>query len=192
MFWKSSLWLMLVDTSKSIRQMGNAMLSPRDRRLQSDYEKVLKLMADSGGTLKLVRSIGQPPTSYTIEYQCPSLVKSVSGQITIRNLHQAEITFPANYPLEKPRAKMITPVFNPHVYPTQDICLGVLWSAAETLDTLILRIGALLQLDPRVLDARSPANQEANMWVQQNRARIPLGNVSFKARQSPASRIQWS
>ena len=168
------------------------MVAPIDRRLQSDYTKVLKLIADSGGTLKLIRSLGQPPTCYTIEYQCPSLTQNSVGQVITRGLHQVEITLGANYPLEKPTARMLTPVFNPHVFPTHAICLGGVWSAAETLDALILRIGALLQLDPRVLDVRSPANGVANDWVQQNRARIPLGNVSFRAQPGTANRIQWT
>jgi ubiquitin-protein ligase len=166
--------------------------NPKDRRLQADYDKVLKLISESGGTLKLIRALGHPPTSYVIEYQCPSLVKSTTGKITTRNIHQVEINLGANYPFEKPITRMITPVFNPHVYSHNAICLGIVWSAAETLDTLILRIGALLQLDPRVLNPSSPANPEANQWVQQNRTRIPLGIVSFKARQESKKRIEWS
>jgi ubiquitin-protein ligase len=168
------------------------MQNPRDRRLQADYEKVRKLASESGGTLKLVRISGRPPTSYVIEYHCPGLVKNNAGQIATRNCHQVEISLGSNYPFEKPTARMLTPVFNPHVFSSNAICLGVVWSAAETLDTLILRIGALLQLDPRVLDSRSPANSEANRWVQQNRQRIPIGNVSFRLSQEPKKRIEWS
>ena len=168
------------------------MQNPKDRRLQADYDKVLILISESGGTLKLIRALGHPPTSYVIEYQCPSLVKNTTGQITTRNIHQVEINLGANYPFEKPNARMLTPIFNPHVYSHNAICLGFVWNATETLDTLILRIGALLQLDPKVLDSKSPANSEANQWVQQNRTRIPLGSISFKARQEPKKRIEWS
>lgn len=168
------------------------MLNPRDRRLQSDYKKVTDLVSESGGTLSLVRVLGSPPTSYVIEYRCPSLVKNETGVLIIRDRHQVEINLGANYPLEKPTAKMLTPVFNPHVFLHNAICLGAVWSAAETLDTLILRIGALLQLDPKVLDPRSPANHEANQWVNDNRRRIPLGTVGFKAAQPAKDRIQWS
>jgi len=168
------------------------MATPRDRRLHSDHEKVLRLISESGGTLRLVSTGGRPPTTYVVEYHCPSLVKDELGAIAIRDKHQVEITLGMNYPFGQPAARMLTPVFNPHVYRHNAICLGVVWSAADTLDTLVLRIGALLQLDPRVLDARSPANGEANRWVQENRARIPLGKVSFKAAAQPPGRIEWS
>jgi ubiquitin-protein ligase len=171
------------------------MATPRDRRLQADYEKVVRLIAESGGTLRLVRSVGVPPVSYIIEYNCPSLAKDPMGAITVRRKHEVEINLSMTYPFKAPTARMLTPVFNPHVWMDHIpdvICLGGVWSAAETIDTLILRIGALLQLDPRVLDAKSPANVEANLWVQQNRSRIPLGTVSFKMATKPPSRVQWS
>jgi len=168
------------------------MPSPILVRLQTDYDKVRKLVAGSGGTLKLVRTVGTPPTSYVIEYHCPSLVKDSSGNFIQRDHHQVEIILRANYPFEKPSARMLTPVFNPHVFLSNAICLGGVWNPAETLDTLILQIGALLQLDPRVLNANSPANIEANLWTQNNRARLPIGKISFKAPDQEQKRIQWS
>ncbi len=166
------------------------MSNPRVNRLQADYKKVRQLVEASGGSLRLVRASGAPPSTYIIEYHCPSLVKE-KGQITVRNTHQVEITLSVDYPFSKPSARMLTPVFNPHVFPMHAICLGTDWSPAETLDTLILRIGAILQLDPKVLNPKSPANGEANTWVQQNRERVPLGTVSFKSGEENKTRIQW-
>ena len=114
------------------------------------------------------------------------------GQISLQNIHQVELELLSNYPFEKPNARVLTPIFNPHIYLHNAVCLGVVWSPAETLDTLILRIGAILQLDPRVLNANSPANSEANQWVKQNRSKIPLGTVSFKAAQQLKNQIQSS
>lgn len=167
------------------------MVSPITRRLQSDYEKVQKLVNESGGSLSLIQTVDSPPRMYVIEFHCPSLVKE-GGQINIREVHQVQINLGFNYPLEKPTARMLTPVFNPHVFITNAICLGVIWSPTETLDTLILRIGALLQLDPRVLDAKSPANTDANDWVKKHPERLPLGQVSFKTAARPEDRINWS
>lgn len=165
--------------------------NPRLRRLQSDFEKVQKLCAESGDTLRILRTAGSPPHSYVIEYHCPSLVME-KGQLSLREVHQVEINLPSDYPFSQPGARMLTPVFNPHVFSTSTICLGGVWSAAETLDVLVLRIGALLQLDPRVLNPRSPANQQANEWVRLNPQRIPLGNVSFKSPTADPGRIQWT
>lgn len=166
------------------------MPGPRENRLRTDWEKVNKLVAESGGTLKLVRHAGEPPNLYVIEYHCPGLEKKKDGEIVARQLHQVEISLGSDYPLSTPMARMLTPIFNPHVWPQSAICLGS-WSIAETLDTLILRIGALLQLDPKVLNPNSPANTEANQWVRANRAKIPLGAVSFKAASGPSARIVW-
>jgi ubiquitin-protein ligase len=167
------------------------MANPRITRLQTDYGKVKKLIDESGGSLKLVRTAGSPPTTYVVEYNCPSLVENSLGTLTIRHQHRVEINLDANYPLGKPSARMLSPVFNPHVFPNLAICLGGVWNASETLDMVILKIGALLQLDPRVLDPNSPANQKANQWIQQNRSKIPLGQVSFQAPIKPSSKIVW-
>lgn len=168
------------------------MTDPRTRRLQADFEKVSKLISESGGTLSLIKTENNPPTKYVIEYKCPSLYRASDGQLLIRDQHKVEITLGLNYPIERPSARMLTPVFNPHVFLNNSICLGAVWSPAETLDVLVLRIGALLQLDPRVLDARSPANIDANLWVQRNRSKIPLGNETFRAAQPSRPRIEWS
>lgn len=166
-------------------------MNPKERRLQSDFEKVKKLCNESGNTLRLVKNKGYPPSTYEIEYHCPSLVINNLGEIAIRHVHRVEINLGINYPLEKPTANMLTPVFNPHIFSHNAICLGVVWSAAETLDVLILRIGALLQLDPRVLDENSPANTQANLWVKANKNKIPLGNISFKKETKQTPRIIW-
>ena len=162
------------------------------RRLQADYEKVLRIESNSGGALRIIRTSGTPPTTYVIEYRCPSLVKTSTGQIEIRNVHQVEIYLGMNYPMQKPTARMLTPVYNPHVFESDAICLGNVWTPAETLDTLILRIGALLQLDPKVLDPNSLANRDAYFWITQNPGKVPLGKITFKANQQSKDRISWS
>lgn len=174
-------------------QAGMAFSSPRVTRLKREFEKVSKLVAESGGTLKLVSASGSPPTRYVIEYHCPSLV-DLNG--SIRNVHQVEISLPYTYPLTSPEARMLTPVCNPHVFEHNAICLGALssaWVASSTLDLVILNIGALLQLDRRVLNPHSLANSAAFAWIQRNPAKIPLGRVSFlpgAASQPP--RIEWN
>jgi ubiquitin-protein ligase len=168
------------------------MASPRDNRLNADYQKVRKAVEESGGTLKLVRATGNPPTRYVIEYHCPGLARDDSGQIITRHTHQVEIALGANYPLpgNSPRSRLLTPAFNPHIFTNQDICLGD-WSPTETLDVLVLRLGALLQWDPRVIKPTSPANGEAMNWYRAHKSQFPLGKVTFKASDSAESRIAW-
>ena len=160
------------------------MTTPRERRLQADFQKVQGLVAGSGGGLKLISTQGQPPTTYVIEYHCPSLVKEAGAAAIVRRQHRVEIRLDSTYPLRtgSATARLLTPVFNPHVFFNQDICLGARWNPTETLDTLVLKIGAILQLDPRVLDFNSLANPEAGAWVKKHPGQTPLpGAVDFKA-----------
>ena len=157
------------------------MPSPREKRLQTDFQKIQQLISESGGSLRLVSARGNPPRKYVIEYRCPSLIKQ-SGRVSIRHEHRVEIQLDTSYPMSKPTARMLTPVFNPHVFVTHAVCLGMRWSPLETLDTLVLRIGAILQLDPKVLDFKSLANGEAGAWARKHLDELPLpGAVPFKA-----------
>jgi len=168
------------------------MPNPRQTRLLTDYQKVQQLIAESGGALRLVRATGSPPTTYVIEYNCPSLVKD-GEHIAIRRQHRVEIKLAPNHPFNMPTARMLTSVFNPHVFFTQAFCLGGYWSPVETLDTLVLRIGAILQWDPKVINLRSLANLEAGEWARKNPSQLPLpGAVQFKAAKKAGPGIQWS
>ena len=91
-------------------------------RLRTDYEKLTRLVSESSGSLRLVRTTGTPPVSYVIEYDCPSLVKNADGNKVIRNQHQVEIGLGMNYPLVRPAVRMLTPVFNPHVWKNNAVC----------------------------------------------------------------------
>lgn len=168
------------------------MPSPRDNRLKADFQKVRQAVEASGGSLRLLAADGAPPTRYVLEYHCPSLVKDAGGKLSVRAVHQVEIRLGVDYPLPsgKPTARMLTPVFNPHVFESQAICIGG-WRPTETLDVLVLRLGALLQWDPKVLDPHSPANHKAMHWALEHRAELPLGRVSFKGEAPAARRIEW-
>jgi ubiquitin-protein ligase len=169
------------------------MPNPRENRLNSDYQKVQSAAAQSRNTLRLVRVSGSPPTRYVIEFTCPSLVREQDRKLSIRQVHQVEISLGREYPLPggRPTARLITPVFNPHVFESGTICLGE-WKPTETLDALVFRIGALLQWDPKVLNPHSPANHEAMNWALQHPEKLPLGTVTFKAGVKPENRIQWT
>ncbi len=167
------------------------MPSVRDNRLIADYSSVQQAVAASGGSLRLVRVDGNPPARYVIEFHCKSWGITTTGEKALRDVHQVEIRLGPKYPFEQPSARMLTPVFNPHVFSSQAICLGYRWNPSETLDALVLRIGALLQWDPRVIDVSSPANGEALRWLRDNPNAVPLDNVSFRAPQAKPQRIRW-
>lgn len=169
------------------------MANPRENRLKTDYQKLQAAVAVSGGDIRLVRASGSPPTRYVIEFHCPSLFREPGGRLSSRQVHQVEISLGAEYPLPggRPTARLITPVFNPHVFESGTICLGE-WKPTETLDVLVLRIGALLQWDPKVLNPHSPANHEAMNWAMQHPEKLPLGTVTFKAVAKLEDRVRWT
>ena len=58
------------------------------------------------------------------------------------------------------------------------MCLGN-WQTTEYLDELVARVGALIQLDRRILNLRDPANPEAMEWVRKNLLLVPTDNKIF-------------
>jgi hypothetical protein len=74
---------------------------------------------------------------------------------------------------------MVTPLFHPHVYPNNTICLGV-WQTSEYMDELALRIGAMLQFDRRCLNIKDPANEKAVAWAQKNLLVLPTDDCTFR------------
>ena len=68
-----------------------ALPTPRDNRLRIDFEKLHKLAADSGGTLKLISWSGSPPDHYVVEYHCPSWVRYQNSRAEVGGVHLVEI-----------------------------------------------------------------------------------------------------
>ncbi|MCL5960723.1 MAG: hypothetical protein M1358_15720 [Chloroflexi bacterium] len=154
------------------------------QRLQNDYDKVRQLVIRSGGELKLISVSGNPPTQYVLEYNCRSVALDSGGQVVYRNRHRVEITLSHEYPWDDyPRAKLLTPVFNPHVFPDQSIYLGypLKWKPSESLETVVLNIGALLQLDPKAVDFVKLANEKAGEWAKKHLSELPLDTARFGA-----------
>lgn len=169
------------------------MPTPKEIRLATDFEKIRKLVNESGGTLALRNYSGVPPTYYLIQYHCPSWTGVENEIPKLGHIHQVEIHLSSSYPLAKGSAiaRVTSPIFNPHVYMDGRICLGNQWTVTETLDNLVLRIGAILQLDPKVLDYSSPANSFARDEVLKVSTKLPLGTVLFKKALASTSRITW-
>ncbi len=158
------------------------MPTPRDRRLQADYDKVQKLAAGSSGHLRLVSVRGSPPSAYILEYHCPGLFKKKDGSIDIATMHRVEIVLGSDYPMFKPQARMLTPAYNPHIFTINNsFCLGGDWSPVHTLDMVVEQIGSILQLDPRVMNFKSLANGDAGRWLLAHPQYMPLpGMLSLR------------
>jgi ubiquitin-protein ligase len=152
----------------------------RETRLTNDLRQVSELIANSGGSLKLISKTGNPPYEYVIEYRCKG-IETVNGNNPVyRNTHQVKIILGTNYPREKPDAKFLTPIFHPNVFPNQNVCLGDYWTPGETVTELILRIGKIIQYSKDVLNLKSPANGTAKTWASNNMSRFPVDTQTLK------------
>jgi predicted Zn finger-like uncharacterized protein len=150
------------------------MSTVRLRRLAADFAK-LQDYVRRHPRLRLVQAEGDPPERYQIEYRINSL-RMVGGELQPVQSHLVEVTLPRNYPRTPPQCRMLSPVFHPNIAP-HAICVGDHWSAGESLQSIITRIGEMLAYQS--YNVKSPLNGEAARWVEQNKDRVPLDPVSL-------------
>jgi len=150
------------------------MSNVRLRRLNADHEK-LQEYARLHPRITLLQAEGDPPERYQLQYRIRSL-RSINGELEPVKDHTVEILLPRNYPRTPPQCRMLTPVFHPNIAP-HAICVGDHWSAGESLQSIVTRIGEMLAYQS--YNVKSPLNGEAARWVEENRDRLPLDRVSL-------------
>ena len=148
----------------------------RLRRLESDYDAVRRLV-HGHPALEIEGVSGSPPERYIIVYMVRSL-RQVGAEVKQVGSHRMEIRIPSSYPRDAPVCRMLTPVFHPNIAP-HVVCIGDHWTAAETLDAMILRVGEMLTFQS--YNTKSPLNGHAAQWVEQNVDGLPLETTEFTA-----------
>jgi ubiquitin-protein ligase len=146
----------------------------RLRRLQADFER-LRDYVTRHPRLQLIQAVGSPPERYQIEFRVRSL-RQKDGQLETVASHLVEIALPRDYPRVPPLCRMLTPVFHPNIAP-HAICIGDHWSAGESLQALVARIGEILAYQS--YNTKSPLNGEAARWIDGNIDRLPLDDVNM-------------
>lgn len=150
------------------------MSNVRLRRLNADFQK-LSEYARLHPRITLVQADGDPPERYQLQYRIRSL-RSVNGELEPIKDHTVEILLPRNYPRTPPQCRMLSPVFHPNIAP-HAICVGDHWSAGESLQSIVTRIGEMLAYQS--YNVKSPLNGEAARWVEENKEDLPLDRVSL-------------
>jgi len=150
------------------------MSTVRLRRLTADFENLSNYVRNHP-RLRLIQSDGDPPERYQLEYRVKSLRKR-DDELTVVKKHLVELILPRNYPRNPPQCRMLSPVFHPNIAP-HAICVGDHWSAGESLESIVIRIGEMLAY--QVYNVKSPLNGEAARWVQQHEDELPLDEVSM-------------
>ena len=149
-------------------------MSFRLKRLQSDYEAVRRL-AHLHGKIEVEGVSGKPPDRYRLVLAVRSL-REKSDRIVIAKRHRLEVVLPGGYPRDAPVCRMLTPVFHPNIAP-HAVCVGDHWSAAESLDVLIQRVGEMLAFQS--YNIKSPLNGHAAQWVEMNERKLPIDTEEF-------------
>ncbi|HEX8456650.1 MAG TPA: ubiquitin-conjugating enzyme E2 [Pyrinomonadaceae bacterium] len=150
------------------------MNSVRLVRLQEDYNSVRRLVRlhpkiETDGIL------GNPPELYRLFLSVRSLQQR-GDQLLFVNRHRLEVRLPRGYPRDAPVCRLLTPVFHPNIAP-HAVCIGDHWTAAESLDNLIMRVCEMLAFQS--YNIKSPLNGEAAQWVEEHRDQLPTDREEF-------------
>jgi ubiquitin-protein ligase len=150
------------------------MTSVRLRRLQSDYEAV-RALAHRHPRIAIEAVSGNPPDRYRLLLRVDSL-RERGARVERAGEHRLEIVLPQGYPRDAPLCRMLTPVFHPNIAP-HAVCIGDHWSAAESLDFMIQRVGEMLAFQS--YNIKSPLNGRAAQWVAQHLEELPIEKREF-------------
>lgn len=146
----------------------------RERRLRSDYERLLRLASAHTESLSIECTRGNPPETYIIMFTAQSIVEVTENGPVLRNQHRLKMELAADYPAVPPLVTVLDRVFHPHVWPQNNVvCLGP-WKITESLDHLVSRLYFMLVYDPQQLNWKSVANQEAAIWASRHKHLFPL------------------
>src|SRR5918911_4132952 len=149
-------------------------MSVRLLRLQAEHERLVRLFADHE-RIRIVESVGSPPERYVIEYNMRGLVED-KGELKEQNVHRAQIALGPNYPRERPRCVMLTPVFHPNIDHLA-ICTEDIGSADQTLDQSIVFIGEMITY--QAFNLQSPRNGDAARWTAEHLEDLPLEGMDL-------------
>jgi ubiquitin-protein ligase len=146
----------------------------RLRRLKADYD-ALRRLAHRHPRIEIEGVSGNPPDRYRLRLTVKSL-RERGDAIETATEHRLEVTMPHGYPRDAPMFRMLTPVFHPNIAP-HAVCIGDNWTAGESLDQLIQRVGEILAYQS--YNTKSPLNGRAAQWVDEHRDRLPIDPDEF-------------
>jgi ubiquitin-conjugating enzyme len=146
----------------------------RLRRLKADHE-ALRRLANLHPRIEIEGVVGNPPERYRLKLRVKSL-RERGEAIEVATEHRLEVTMPRGYPRDAPLFRMLTPVFHPNIAP-HAVCIGDDWTASETIDSLIQRVGEILAYQS--YNTKSPLNGRAAAWVDSNKEHVPVDKEEF-------------
>ncbi|MBI5302634.1 MAG: hypothetical protein HY868_10895 [Chloroflexi bacterium] len=124
--------------------------TPRFRRLKADHDKMLELKKQS----QLIdfevvdAKPGFPPEKYLVTFKCKSIVAvDAQGNPRFADKHQVAIYLHNEYPHRWPGLKWLTPIWHPNIKGANgSVCIDAAWwTAARSLDRLVIMLGEMAQ-----------------------------------------------
>jgi ubiquitin-protein ligase len=155
--------------------------SPRMRRLRGDYERMRDLQGRTSLISFEAQSVhkGVPPERYIVTYRCKSIVAvNKRGDPKFGEHHQVEVYLHNQYPQRWPGLKWLTPIWHPNInHINGSVCIDAAWwTAARSLDRLIIMMGEMLQYKNFHDDPTKPPfpwDPEAARWCRTYRTKNP-------------------
>lgn len=156
--------------------------SPRDRRLNSDFESVKSLRAES--TIFSFDSAAVPPKRYRMKFRGNGIRRDSKGRIEVCTQHEVLVDLGTAYPRMIPNLAWQTPIFHPNISHNGVVCLGgygTYWVPSLTLSEMCTMLWDMIRY--KNFDVDSPYNREAALWAkQQQDFKFPLDQRSIRDR----------
>jgi ubiquitin-protein ligase len=154
-------------------------LSPRERRLHSDYRAIQELRDES--SIISFESQGVPPDHYRVVFLGRGVARNNQNEVIYADRHEIIIRLTSGYPRSMPELTWQTPVFHPNISAGGIVCLGgygTHWVPSLRLDELCNMLWDMIRY--KNFDVESPYNRDAAMW-----ARAVAGQQPFPMDRRP-------
>ena len=125
------------------------------------------------------RARGMPPEKYIVTFKCKSIVGiDAKGNPKFGNCHKVEIYLHNEYPHRWPGLKWLTPIWHPNInHVNGSVCIDAAWwTAARSLDRLVIMLGEMAQYKNFHDDPTRPPfpwDREAAEWCRNYRKKHP-------------------
>ena len=162
-------------------------MKPRERRLNSDYEKLKTEFFNHPDIIVEYENTNlNVPEKYFITYKNIKGIK-LSKNSTAENKiiefifeHKIEIYLHLDYPRMKPQSYILTEIFHPNfrlAHP-HDICIGDFWASGETLVDIIYQVGDMIMY--KNYNVTNPLNGIAAKWAREHPNFFPLDKKELR------------
>lgn len=154
--------------------------SPRDRRLNSDFQSVIQLQEES--SIFSFHATGNPPQKYRLIFKGAGFQRDRAGIITVSQHHEVLVELGAAYPRMVPNLAWQTPIFHPNISNNGVVCLGgygTHWVPSLTLSEMCTMLWDMIRY--KNFDTESPYNREAALWAKvQTDFNFPIDKRSIR------------